>query len=186
MQKVNARFRDKTGVFVTLHGIWECHSWVRLQLFCTCNETFMFLRFVLLISFLAMLSACSEEEGLPRGNGDGSDGSNNEVGTIELGETAAVAQIPLSYQIPEADTLIKPSFSIKQLPAWADIDSKTGEIFGTPSAADITAYAPVELEIKGTLASSPEKTKTITFSGHLSVHHTSAILKNKRTDFYHM
>src|SRR5699024_4822664 len=161
--------------------VWAC-----LQLFYAYNETFMFLRFVLLISFLAMLSACSEEEGLPRGNGDGSDGSNNEVGTIELGETAAVAQIPFSYQIPEADTLIKPSFSIKQLPAWADIDSKTGEIFGTPSAADITAYAPVELEIKGTLASSPEKTKTITFSGHLSVHHTSAILKNKRTDFYHM
>src|SRR5699024_3656945 len=144
----------------------------------------MFLRLILLFSFLAMLSACAEEEGLPRGDGDGSDGSSNEVGTIELGETAAVAQIPFSYQIPEANTLVKPSFSIKQLPAWADIDSQTGEIFGTPNDADITAHAPVELEIKGTRAGSPEKTKTITFSGHLSVHHASAALKNDQIDYY--
>jgi hypothetical protein len=45
---------------------------------------------------------------------------------------------------PDGDTL---SFSISNRPAWAAFDSATGELSGTPSAADLGSYANIAIRV---------------------------------------
>jgi len=61
--------------------------------------------------------------------------------------TTAVAGQPYSFQPQAADTSGTVSFSITQKPAWAQFNTSTGQLSGTPSASQIGPYPGIAINL---------------------------------------
>lgn len=105
---------------------------------------------------------------LTAGCGDGNDGestaaandaSGGSGGGSGGGTALAISGKPPSQILQGTKLDFKPtvsnpngvslSFAVTNLPAWASIDSATGRITGTPSAADVGTYSGIKLTASG-------------------------------------
>ena len=117
-----------------------------------------------LIAIALLVAACGGGgEGESAGASPGP-GSGNAPPTIQ-GQpgTSAVAGQAYSFRPtaadPNNDTL---SFTATNLPAWATLNRTTGALTGTPSSADIGAYAGITITVSDGTASAALAAFTIT------------------------
>lgn len=104
--------------------------------------------------------------------------------TIANVDTWAVEGLPFHYQLATALSEIEDAdinnaiFSSIDLPAWASLDAKTGEISGTPTAADVTAKTIFQVKMK------QEDDAVIIFNGSMAILHSAALASSNKIDFY--
>lgn len=108
-------------------------------------------RVLLLVSALALVSACGGGGGggSSRADGGGGSGSTNAPPTIS-GQPASSVRVGQSYSFlpvardPEGAAL---SFSIDNLPNWASFEATTGRLSGTPSADALGAHSGIVINV---------------------------------------
>jgi len=142
-------------------------------------------RAVLLLGALAFIHGCG-------GGGGGSTASSGQQGSVPTpapatgpdpapapapagnraptisGVADGTAQVGSAYSFQPAandadgDTL---TFTAENLPPWASIDSKTGQITGTPAAADVGEYESISIAVADAAHTSVSEPFVITVSG---------------------
>ncbi len=106
---------------------------------------------LLLVACSAFLGGClsEEEDGNASGLvGNDPVGQNNPPSISGSPQTAVMMGDDYSFtptaSDPEGDTL---SFSVDNLPSWAEFDSAEGTISGQPSLADVGVYALIQVSV---------------------------------------
>jgi len=112
------------------------------------------LRWVGVVCFALLLSACFDLEAKTHGNGSGSgDGGGNptlnQAPTITGAPPASILEGQLyvfkpDATDPEGDAL---EFSISRKPQWADFNPATGRLSGTPGAQDVGNFTNIVISV---------------------------------------
>jgi hypothetical protein len=110
----------------------------------------------LLTLALAVLSGCGGggDSGGTAQNGSGGP-TGNAAPTIQ-GQPSATVQAGQTYTFqpsatdPNGDTL---TFSVSNKPGWADFNTATGRLAGTPTAADVAMYSNITISVSDGQAS---------------------------------
>jgi Putative Ig domain len=114
-------------------------------------------KLVLVGGLLAVLVACSNGgNAVIRAAPSSGDGSPPPVGTTSqlppsIGGTpsgAAVANLPYSFTPSAADPYgAALTFSVQNAPSWASFNNATGELFGTPTNADVGTFSNISVSV---------------------------------------
>jgi len=111
-----------------------------------------------ILVFTLLLGGCGD------GSSDGGNAGGNQRPLLS-GSAPGVAIVDQPYRFTPAaadadgDTL---TFSVSNLPAWAGFDPATGEISGTPTAADVGTYAGISISASDGLARTASAAFSIT------------------------
>jgi Putative Ig domain len=119
----------------------------------------VFTKILVCLMFSALMAGC--------GGGDGSQASNSESAPAAAPDaTATTAKLLTLAGMPATTALVgrayafRPTviahfatpdtpytFSVANLPGWARFNTDTGEIFGTPTAAEVGTYAAISITV---------------------------------------
>ncbi len=110
---------------------------------------------ILAVAASVLLAACEGVDTSPQPQNGSLPPSQNTAPTISATPgTTVVAGTTYTFQASswdaDGDTL---SFSISGMPPWANIDSKTGLLYGTPSEADVGSTAEIVISVSDGQAS---------------------------------
>lgn len=141
-------------------------------------------RFFWLALVAVFLVACKGEKGLERL--EGSETQPPSFGTLKIGELTAVEGVYYEHQLLAPTDVENIIFVAINLPRWLTLDSKTGVLSGTPTAQDVTAFAPINIVAKASTIDDSVSVKTMDIAkDFIVVLHAAALDDNQKIDYYH-
>ena len=111
-------------------------------------------RFATLVVVAALVAGCGDDGGdASPASSAGSGGGSGSVATFSISGTPP-SQVMVGVLFSFTPTISNPggialSFSASNLPGWAAINGSTGQVTGTPSAADVGTYSNIRVTVSG-------------------------------------